>query len=132
MWLGPEPGTASGLKVVVNSWVLVVTAGAAEAIALARALGIDPQLFIDAVAGGPLDSPYLRTKSAAIMTGDFSPSFTAEMAAKDGRLIVEAASLAGIHVDVAAAAAERLRRAVELGHGQEDMAASYFASFDDR
>jgi 3-hydroxyisobutyrate dehydrogenase len=132
VWLGPEPGTASGLKVVVNSWVLVVTAGAAEAIALARALGIDPQLFIDAVAGGPLDSPYLRTKSAAIMTGDFSPSFTAEMAAKDGRLIVEAASLAGIHVDVAAAAAERLRRAVELGHGQEDMAASYFASFDDR
>ena len=132
VWLGPEPGTASGLKVVVNSWVLVVAAGAAEAIALARGLGIDPQLFINAVAGGPLDSPYLRTKSAAIMTGDFSPSFTAEMAAKDGRLIVEAASLAGIHVDVAAAAAERLRRAVELGHGQEDMAASYFASFDDR
>jgi 3-hydroxyisobutyrate dehydrogenase len=112
--------------------VLIVAAGAAEAVALARGLGIDPQLFIDAVAGGPLDSPYLRTKASAIMKGDFSPSFAAEMAAKDGRLIVEAASLAGIHVDVAAAAAERLRRAVELGHAQEDMAAGYFASFDDR
>ena len=132
VWLGPEPGTASRLKVVVNSWVLVVAAAAAEAIALARGLGIDPQLFIDAVAGGPLDSPYLRAKASAIMKGDFSPSFTAEMAAKGGRLIVEAASLAGIHVDVAAAAAERQRRAVELGHAQEDMAANYFASFDDR
>ena len=130
VWLGPEPGTASRLKVVVNSWVLVVSAGAAEAVALARALDIDPQLFMDAVAGGPLDSPYLRTKTSAIMRGDFSPSFTAEMAAKDGRLIVAAANLAGIRVDVAAAAAERLRRAVELGHAQEDMAATYFASFD--
>ena len=111
--------------------MLAVAAGAAEAVALARGLGIDPQLFIDAIADGPLDSPYLRTKASAIMKGDFSPSFTAEMAAKDGHLIVAAADLAGIHVDVAAAAAERLRRAVELGHAQEDMAAGYFASFDD-
>jgi 3-hydroxyisobutyrate dehydrogenase len=33
-------------------------------------------------------------------------------------------------MDVAAASAERLRRAVDLGHGGKDMAATYFASFD--
>ena len=132
VWLGPEPGTASRLKLVVNSWVLAVMSGVAEAIALARGLGVDPQLFVDAVSGGPLDCPYLQTKAGAILKNDFSPSFTAEMAAKDARLIVEAAGSAGVRLDVAMAAAERLRRAVELGHAQEDMAATYFASFDDR
>ncbi len=132
VWLGPEPGAASRLKLVVNSWVLAVTSGAAEAIALARGLGVDPQLFVNAVSGGPLDSPYLQTKAGAILKNDFSPSFTAEMAAKDARLIVEAAGSAGVRLDVAAAAAERLRRAVELGHAREDMAATYFASFGDR
>jgi 3-hydroxyisobutyrate dehydrogenase len=31
---------------------------------------------------------------------------------------------------MAAAVAERFHRAAELGHGGEDMAATYFASFD--
>jgi 3-hydroxyisobutyrate dehydrogenase len=132
VWLGQEPGAASRLKLVVNSWVLAVMSGVAEAIALARGLGVDPQLFVDAVSGGPLDCPYLQTKAGAILKNDFSPSFTAGMAAKDARLIVEAAGSAGVRLDVAMAAAERLRRAVELGHAQEDMAATYFASFDDR
>jgi len=132
VWLGPEPGTASRLKLVVNSWVLVVTAAAAEAVALAQGLDVDPRLFLETVSGGPLDCPYLQTKAGAILDGNFAPSFTAAMAGKDARLVVEAAEAAGVHLDVAAAVAERLRRAAELGHGDEDMAANYFASFDGR
>ncbi len=132
VWLGPEPGPASRLKLVVNSWVLVVTAGAAEAIALASGLGVDPKLFLDAISGGALDCQYLRLKAETILKGDFPPNFTTELAAKDGRLIVAAAASAGIHMDVAAAVTERLRRAAELGHAKEDMAANYFASFDGR
>jgi len=58
VWLGTSPGTASRLKLVVNSWVLAVTTGVAEALALARGLDIDPDLFLQAVAGGPLDCAY--------------------------------------------------------------------------
>jgi 3-hydroxyisobutyrate dehydrogenase len=72
VWLGPEPGLASRLKLIVNSWVLAVTAGAAEAIALANGLGVDPKLFLDAVSGGPLDCQYLRVKAETILKGDFS------------------------------------------------------------
>ena len=117
---------------MVNIWVLVVTAGAAEAVALAQGLDVDPRLFLETVSGGPLDCPYLRTKAGAILDDNFAPNFTAAMAAKDARLVVEAAEAAGVHLDVAAAVAERLRRAAELGHGDEDMAANYFASFDGR
>ena len=75
-----------------------------------------------------MDLPYLRVKAAAIRAGDSRPSFTVEGALKDLRLIV-AAGEGGVRLDLAAAGAERFRRVVELGHGGEDMAAAYFASF---
>ncbi|MEC4016167.1 NAD(P)-dependent oxidoreductase [Streptomyces sp. H27-D2] len=131
-WVGEDgaSGVASRLKLVCNSWTLAVTSGAAEALALAEGLGVDPRSFLDAIAGGPLDMGYLRAKAAVIMGGDFTPSFTAANAAKDLGLIVAAGEAAGVKLDVAAAGAERFRRATEQGHGEKDMAASYFASFD--
>ncbi|WP_406475916.1 hypothetical protein [Streptomyces platensis] len=51
-------------------------------------------------------------------------------ARKDARLITEAASEAGVRMDLVAADAERLRRAGEQGHGHKDAAAAYFAGFD--
>ncbi|MEU3460325.1 NAD(P)-dependent oxidoreductase [Streptomyces sp. NPDC006733] len=132
LWLGDDggKGTASSLKLVLNSWVLAVTNGAAEAMALAGGLGVDPRHFFEALDGGPLDLPYLRLKSEAILSGDFTPNFTVDGALKDARLIVAAGEAHGLHLDVAAAGAERFSRAVGLGHGGEDMAATYFASFD--
>ncbi|MEU8545650.1 NAD(P)-dependent oxidoreductase [Streptomyces roseoverticillatus] len=131
-WLGDDAasGAATRLKLVINSWVLAVTHGTAEALALAEGLGVDPAGFLDAVAGGPLDMGYLRAKAGLILGGDLTPSFTTAMAEKDARLIVAAGEQAGVRMDVAAAGAERFRRAAEQGHAQEDMAASYYASFD--
>ncbi|MEU5426709.1 NAD(P)-dependent oxidoreductase [Streptomyces olivoreticuli] len=122
---------ATRLKLVLNSWVLTVTHGTAEALALAEGLGVDPAGFLDAVEGGPLDMGYLRAKAALILNGGFTPpSFATTTAEKDARLIVAAGERVGVRLDVAAAGAERFRRAAERGHGDEDMAASYFASFD--
>jgi 3-hydroxyisobutyrate dehydrogenase len=123
---------ASRLKLVVNSWVLAVTAAAGEAVALAEALDVDPRAFLDAVAGGPLDLPYLQAKTAAILTRDWTPNFSAANAAKDGDLIVAAAAQAGVRLDVAAGAAARYRRVTDAGHAEDDMAAAYLASFGDR
>ncbi|MBT2383627.1 NAD(P)-dependent oxidoreductase [Streptomyces sp. ISL-11] len=132
VWVGTENGAATRLKLVINSWVLTVTHGTAEALALAKGLGVDPAGFLDAVEGGPLDMGYLRAKARLILDDALTPpSFATETAEKDARLIVEAGERAGVRLDVAAAGAERFRRAAERGHGREDMAASYFASFDD-
>ncbi|MCZ9339671.1 NAD(P)-dependent oxidoreductase, partial [Streptomyces sp. TRM76130] len=38
----------------------------------------------------------------------------------------------GVRLDGAAAGAERLARAVAQGHGDEDMAAAYYASFTEQ
>jgi 3-hydroxyisobutyrate dehydrogenase len=132
VWLGEDPaaGTASRLKLVANSWVLAVTGATAEALALAKALDVDPQDFLDAIEGGPLDSPYLRVKSAAILGDDFEPAFSVDNAAKDADLIVAAGREHGARLDIAAAVAARLHRASAQGHGDQDMSANYFASFD--
>ncbi|WP_052808889.1 NAD(P)-dependent oxidoreductase [Streptomyces natalensis] len=132
-WVGEDgaSGAASRLKLVVNSWVMTVVTGTGETLALAKGLGLDPREFLAAVAGGPLDLPYLRMKSELILAGDYSASFTVSAARKDVRLITEAARRSGVRADLAEAAAERLRRAEEQGHGHEDGAAAHFASFED-
>lgn len=123
-----EGAAASRLKLVANSWVLAVTAATGETISLAQGLGVDPQAFLDAIGGGPLDLPYLQAKATAILGDDYTPNFTVDNAAKDAGLIVAAAEGAGLTLDVAQAVGARFRRASERGHGGDDMAGAYFAS----
>jgi 3-hydroxyisobutyrate dehydrogenase len=132
VWTGTDAAGAGAtkLKLVSNSWVLAVTNAGGEALALAQALGVPPESFLGLIEGGPLDMGYLRAKAALILQGRLSPaSFAVATAGKDARLIVAAGAKHGLRLDVAAAAAERFRRAAEQGHGDEDMAAAYYASF---
>ncbi|MER5184175.1 NAD(P)-dependent oxidoreductase [Streptomyces sp. NPDC002896] len=134
VWTGEDgaAGSATRLKLVANSWVIAATNATGEVLALAKALGVDPQGFFDAIAGGPLDMGYLRVKAGLILNDQLTPaSFAVSTAAKDARLIVEAGRQNGVRLDVANAGAERLARAAAQGHGDEDMAAAYFASFDE-
>ncbi|MDI1456875.1 NAD(P)-dependent oxidoreductase [Streptomyces sp. ATE26] len=135
VWTGEDgaAGSASRLKLVANSWVLAVTAAAGEALALAKALDVDPHDFFGLIEGGPLDMGYLRAKSALVLEDKLTPaSFAVGTAEKDARLIVQAGEQSGVRLDVAAATAERFARAAAQGHADEDMAAAYFASFDDK
>lgn len=134
LWTGEDgaAGSATRLKLVNNSWVLAATNAVGEALALAKALDVDPRNFFDAIGGGPLDMAYLHAKADLILNDKLSPaSFAVTTAAKDARLIVAAGTQHGVRLDVAAAAADRFRRAADAGHGDEDMAAAYYASFGD-
>ncbi|MFF0741590.1 NAD(P)-dependent oxidoreductase [Streptomyces sp. NPDC004111] len=132
VWVGDDgaSGAASRLKLVLNTWVIALTSGVGEALSLAKGLGVDPRHLVDVVSGSPMDSGYFQGKSAAILSGDFTPSFSVDNAAKDAGLVVEAAERAGLRLDGTAAGRDRFRRASAQGHGGEDMAAGYFASFE--
>ena len=127
MWVG-EGTEASRLKLVANSWVLALTAAVGEAIALAEAFGLDPRLFLEAIKGGLMDTPYAQLKGDAIIKGELPASFRATGAAKDAGLVAAAGRAAGANPRVAEAVREQFRRTVELGHGDEDMAAVYYAA----
>ena len=125
IWVG-EAGSGSKLKLAANAWVLALTNATAESIALAQALGVDPNLFLDAIKGGSVDVPYAHLKGAAMIANEFPPAFPARLAAKDARLVLDAA---GDSVDLAGAGATlaHLEAAIEAGHGEEDMAVLYRA-----
>jgi 3-hydroxyisobutyrate dehydrogenase len=133
MWVGDDGARGNGtrLKMASVGYAISLTSIVGEALALVRGLGLDPEHFAEVVTGGPLDSPYLQAKMKAIRDDDFEPSFTLRNAEKDTRLIGEAARSAGVRVDMSDAAGERFRRALAQGHGDKDMAATYFAGFSD-
>jgi 3-hydroxyisobutyrate dehydrogenase len=126
-WLGPA-GVGSRMKMVVNLWLLAITEAAAEAIALAEGLGLEPRDFLDTMKGSPLDAPYLHLKGQAILDRTLEPSFKLSVAEKDARLVLDAARRAGIDPAVARAVQSSFAHAIELGHGDDDMAATYFAT----
>jgi 3-hydroxyisobutyrate dehydrogenase len=126
IWVG-EAGAGTRLKMVANSWVLTVTEGTAETIALAEGLGLDPQLFLDAVEGGALDLPYLRMKGKAIIGRDFEASFRLRLAAKDARLIEESAQRHRIDVPLFSTIRRRLAEGAKE-HGDKDFCATYLTS----
>jgi 3-hydroxyisobutyrate dehydrogenase len=124
VWLGAA-GEATRLKLVANSWVVELDAAVAETLALARALGVPGERFFELISGGTLDCPYAHIKGKAMLTGDFTPSFSLELARKDVGLILEAASSAGLETPVTKGVAEAFDRAIAAGHAEEDMAAAY-------
>ena len=127
LWLG-DAGAGSRLKLVLNTWLLALTEGLAEAIALAEALDVDPQTFLDTIDGGPIGAPYANLKGKLMIEGEFPTSFPLELALKDARLALAAADEQGLRLGALAAVAEQMQRAVEAGHGKADMAATIHAT----
>jgi 3-hydroxyisobutyrate dehydrogenase len=126
IWTDGEAG-ATKLKLVVNNWVVTMMEGIAESIALAEGAGLDPRTFLDAIRGGPTDTPYAQLKGAAIIERNFAPSFALSGAHKDVGLVLDLAAEAGVEMAVTEAVRRHVGRAVDLGHGAEDMAATYYA-----
>ncbi len=126
MWVG-EAGAGSRLKLVTNAWIVSVVEGAAETIALAEGLGLDPSLFLEAIHEGPLDAPYVRMKGKAMIERDFAPTFALRLATKDARLACESAREHELDLPVLEAIAERMQQAV-AEHGDEDLSATYLSS----
>jgi 3-hydroxyisobutyrate dehydrogenase len=126
MWVG-EAGAGTRLKLATNSWILAVVEGTAETLALAEGLGLDPGLVLEAVAGGPLDLPYLQLKGKAIIERDFEPSFKLALAAKDAALVEESAERRGLDLPLVRTIRERLEQGAGE-HPRDDMSATFLKS----
>ena len=120
-WVG-EAGAGQRFKLVVNTWLLAAVEGVAEAISLARALGLDPNDVLDALSGGPLDMPYLQLKGKVMIERSFEPSFKASLAEKDAGLVLEAAERVELELPLVEAVQGAFEQALDLGHADKDMA----------
>jgi 3-hydroxyisobutyrate dehydrogenase len=120
LWVGPA-GAGSRLKVVVNAWLMAMTATLGETIALAEALGVDPEWFFDATGRGEIAALYTDLLGSAMVAREFPVNFPLALATKDIGLALEAGS--ELQLSVFEGTREQFARAEELGHGASDWAA---------
>lgn len=123
LWVADEPGPATDLKLVCNAWVSSLTAAVGQSVALAGQLGLDPRLFLDAIGGGPVDSPYAQLKGRAMIDGAFDPQFELDGVRKDVALIRAAAAGSETSTVLTEAVLTCFDTASARGHGGDDMAA---------
>jgi 3-hydroxyisobutyrate dehydrogenase len=90
---------------------------------VAAGLAVEPQLFLDAISGGPSDCAYAHLKGGQMMAADFTPSFGLDGVRKDVGLIAAAAGRAGVDTTLLNALAGIYRKASDLGYGTSDMSA---------
>ena len=121
VWLGPA-GQGSRMKLVVNAYMSTLIEGVAEAVELARRLGIDVAALDAAIQGGPLDAPIADAKLHKIASGDYAPEFPLQWALKDVDLALDAGG--GTGLPLLAALSRQWHTLVDAGHGREDVSAA--------
>jgi 3-hydroxyisobutyrate dehydrogenase-like beta-hydroxyacid dehydrogenase len=107
-----ELGSASSMKLVVNTGMVAAVAAVADAVALADAVGVSREAALAMMKEGPLGGAVNRVTTPA--------HFSVALAAKDLRLAMAAA---GVALPVANAAANRLNDAMAAGRADDDIAA---------
>lgn len=93
--VGPV-GAGQVCKLVNQVLVVVAMLGVSEALVLAQAGGLDPQVAIDATKGGAGGSWMLANRGPQVAARDFRPGFTIDLQQKDLRLVLEAADELGV------------------------------------
>ena len=112
------------MKLVLNTWLLALVEGLAEIVALAEGLGVDPAAFLEIIEGGPLVAPYAKIKGTMMIERSYEPSFSLALAAKDAGLVARGGRRAGLELPLPRAIREQMGKAVDAGHGDDDMAAA--------
>ncbi len=115
-------GDGSRLKLALNNWLVVLVEAMSETLTFSEALGLDPRVFLETIAGGPLASAFAMRKGAAMLDEDFLPGFPLRHAVKDAELATSAARRRGAELTLTDALLPRWREAVVGGHGDEDVA----------
>jgi 3-hydroxyisobutyrate dehydrogenase len=108
-----EAGEGQRFKLVLNAWLAGMVDALAETIAFAEAISVDPEQFLAAIDGAPVGAPYA--------------SFSLALMRKDAGLVLEAAERHDFEAPLTETVARVFDRAIEAGHGDEDMAAAYYA-----
>jgi len=120
--VGAAVGDGQAVKVVNQHLCAVHIVAAAEALALAERLGLDPAFVLDVVGGGAAASFMLADRGPRMLQGEDAPVLSQiGIFVKDTGLVADAADAAGVSLPVLAAARERFLRADAAGlRGRDD------------
>jgi 4-hydroxybutyrate dehydrogenase/sulfolactaldehyde 3-reductase len=121
-----ESGRGARMKVVNNFMSTSINVTTAEALLLAEASGLDPELARMVMLGTVAGQGHMATTyPAKVLRNDLTPGFMVDLAYKDLGLALELASQLGIPVPTGAAAKPAYELARNEGHGRDDWTAVY-------
>src|SRR6185295_3770678 len=115
--LGERVGDGARTKLVNNLLAAVNLVGAAEAIALAERIGLDPARTLDVIERSSGQSWIASDRMRRAIAGDLAPRAHTTLLAKDSALAVAMAAAAGAAPRLGDAAAATFAAAVAAGHG---------------
>jgi 3-hydroxyisobutyrate dehydrogenase len=120
VYFGPDPGRAAAFKLLGNLFLMAMSAGVADLLALAKAQGI-PAADAASLFDHFNPAPTAPLRARRIIEGDFAnPSWELAMARKDARLMLEAAERGGASLMTTPAIARRMDEFLERGHAHDD------------
>lgn len=117
---GEQTGKAAGIKLIGNLFLLTLTAGFSDMLALAKAMGLDGQdiakLFESFNPGAAAPGRLKR-----VMSADYdNPSWELQMARKDARLMMEEAEKGNKSLILVPSIAKEMDRFLEKGFAHKD------------
>ena len=120
VFVGEQVERAAALKLIGNLFLMAMTTGLIDALALAKATGVPP-----AAAGALFDlfnpGAFVPQRVQRILKADWDhPSWELGMARKDARLMLEAAAAGGQPLTLVPAIAAVMDAFMAEGHGQRD------------
>jgi 3-hydroxyisobutyrate dehydrogenase-like beta-hydroxyacid dehydrogenase len=123
IYLGPS-GRGSIMKLCVNVIVHSLNGAVAESLVLAEKSGIERAQAYEVFLNSAIAAPFVRYRQAAFETpGEVPAAFRLDLAAKDLRLALEAASRAGATLPQSTVNLSLLSAAVRDGYGDHDESA---------
>ncbi|GAA1257408.1 NAD(P)-dependent oxidoreductase [Kitasatospora nipponensis] len=119
---GPVPGGLL-MKLSVNTFLISVVTGLAEAVHFARRHGLDLERLTEVLDAGPMASPVMRVKAPKLLAEDFSVQASITDVWQNTRLITDAARAASIASPLLDVCRELYGETSRLGLAGADMAA---------
>ena len=116
-------GSGAFIKLINNFVCGVQVASIAEALALIEQSGIDRTKALSVLLDGAPGSPIVKLMVSRMTAPDFTPKFMVKLMAKDLSYALKAAGSRGLTPNTARAALDVFQRAIDSGHGDQDMSA---------
>ena len=113
-------GKAAELKALVNMVMNINTAGLAEGLGLADALGLDLKVVVEVFSQTGANSRVLETDGPDMLDREHSTFFSAAHAAKDSGIALALAREEGLNLPLLEASKHQYDRMVEAGLGEID------------
>ena len=113
-------GTAAQVKALVNMVMNINTAGLAEGLGLATALGLDAKVVMEIFSQTGANSRVIVTDGDDMINREHSCFFSAAHAAKDSGIALALAQKQGLNLPLAAATKTQFDRMVATGLGELD------------